>query len=169
MLGLGGIAALFNPLAFDWSNRDALIGNALLLVAALAWALTIVHVRHHRFQMSPLQLAPWQMLVGALPVAILAVLFESPADIHPGPRLWLALAYNGPCATAFALWAWITVNRALPAITTAMASLAVPVVGVMAAALALGERIHPSDIAGVALIVIGLALITRATTRPQTR
>ena len=35
LAGLAGIAIMFNPFAFDWSNRDALIGNGLLLLAAV--------------------------------------------------------------------------------------------------------------------------------------
>ncbi len=164
-LGVAGIAVLFNPLAFDWSDPAQLAGNALLLAASLAWAVAIVHVRGHRFECSPLQLAPWQMLLGAVPVAVLAVLLEDPAEIVPGPRLWAVLAYNGPFATAFALWAWITVNRALTAITTSMASLAIPAAGVVAAAVALGEAITPANAVGLALIAAGIAVIARAGAR----
>ncbi len=163
--GLAGVAVLFNPLDFDWSDGPALVGNGLLLAAALAWAISILHVRRHAFVRSTLQLAPWQMLVGAVPVAILVLLFEDTGAIRPAPTLWLALAYNGPLATAFAFWAWITVNRALPAVTTAMASLAVPVAGTIAAAFALGERITPTGAGGLALIVAGLAVISLETAR----
>lgn len=166
-LGLAGLAALFNPMDFDWRDADALIGNGLLLLAALAWALTIIHVRGHRFALSPLQLAPWQMLLGAVPVAVLALIMDDLGDIRPGPGLYLALAYNGPLATAFALWAWITVNRALPAITTSMASLAVPAVGVLAAALALGETVGLADALGLVLVLAGLGLISRAGAAPR--
>ncbi len=38
VLGLAGIAVMFNPSAFDWSNGNALIGSGLLLLAALCWA-----------------------------------------------------------------------------------------------------------------------------------
>lgn len=165
LFGLGGIALLFNPLDFDWSDHDALIGNALLLGAALAWAITIVHIRRHRFTLSSLQLAPWQMLVGAAPVAVLVALFEDTSSIRAGPELWFALAYNGPLATAFALWAWIMVNRSLPAVTTAMASLAVPVVGAAAAAVTLGETVTMAGAGGLALIVAGLGVISLETTR----
>ena len=160
-LGLAGIAVMFNPLSFDWSDHHKLVGNAMLLGAALAWAVTIVHVRSHEFVLSPLQLAPWQMVLGAIPVAVLVALYESPAR-HPSrsSALWAVLAYNGPFATAFALWAWISVNRALPAITTAMASLAVPVVGLLASTVTLGERLTLANGVGLALIVAGIAAIT---------
>ena len=37
-LGLAGLAIMFNPLAFDWSDRSAVIGHGLLLLAALCGA-----------------------------------------------------------------------------------------------------------------------------------
>jgi hypothetical protein len=37
----------------------------MLLAASAAWAISIVAVRGHRFDASPLTLAPWQMLVAA--------------------------------------------------------------------------------------------------------
>lgn len=161
-LGLGGIAVLFNPVTFDWQHTALLMGNGFLLAGALAWAIAIVHIRSHRFRAAPLAMAPWQMLVGCVPVAILALIFEDPGDITTGPRLWAVLAYNGPFATAFALWAWVTVNRALSALTTSMVSLAVPATGLLASALWLGEAVTPEKGAGLALIIVGVAVITLA-------
>ncbi|HMA16592.1 MAG TPA: DMT family transporter, partial [Kiloniellaceae bacterium] len=57
-LGLAGVAALFNPFGFDWSDPAVLLGNGLLLAAALAWSVAILHVRVHKWDSSPLQLAP---------------------------------------------------------------------------------------------------------------
>lgn len=162
-LGLGGIVTLFNPFGFDWRNEAALAGNAMLLGAAFLWAITIVHIKTHRFALTPLQLAPWQMIIGTLPVAVLAFVWEDPLALWPSANLWLTLAYNGPLATAFTLWAWTTVTRALPAITTAMASLAVPVVGALSSMVVLNEAIGTTNIVGFALILAGLAAISAET------
>ncbi|MGY9004553.1 MAG: DMT family transporter [Alphaproteobacteria bacterium] len=170
--GLAGIMALFNPFGslsesggFDWTDGRALTGNGLLLAAAFAWALSIVHIRAHPFRATPLQLAPWQMLIGSVPLALCAYLWESPSDIHLTPTLIAALAYNGPIATGFAFWAWVSVNRALPAITTAIGSLGVPVVGMIASAIWLNEPLSFANIAGFILIALGLALIAVETTK----
>ena len=48
VMGLLGLVVLFNPLAFDWSNRTAVLGNGALVLAALLWAASIVHIRGHR-------------------------------------------------------------------------------------------------------------------------
>jgi drug/metabolite transporter (DMT)-like permease len=159
-LGLLGIAALFNPWEFDWSDRATLVGNAYLLLAALAWAATILHVKVHRWTSSPLALAPWQLVVAAVPIGLLALVFEH-GDWQPfGRTAILVLAFNGPISTAFAVWAWISVNRALPAITSSLGSLGVPAVGLIVSVIALGETLDVATVAGLAFIAGGLVLVS---------
>jgi drug/metabolite transporter (DMT)-like permease len=165
LCGLGGVFVLFNPLGFDWSSRSLLVGNGFLIAGALAWALCILHVRAHPFRLSPLQLTPWQMLVAIVPLAVLAFLWEADTKIVWSATLWGALAYNGALATGFALWAWLSINRALPAITTSIGSLGVPVVGLLASALWLNETITATNGIGLLLISTGLALIMIDTLR----
>lgn len=160
VLGFLGIAALFNPWAFDWSNRAALIGNGYLLLAAIAWAASILHVKIHRWTSSPLELTPWQLVTAAVPLTILALAFEH-SQWQPLDRTaLLVLAFNGPLSTAFAVWAWISVNRTLPAITSSLGSLGVPAVGLIASVVTLGESLDAATVAGLMLIVGGLILVS---------
>lgn len=159
VLGLAGIAVLFNPLGFDWSDAGALRGNLLLLAAALAWAASILHVRGHRWAGSPLELAPWQMLVSLPPLITLAWVVEGPPRFDASTEfLWLA-AYNGPLATAFAFWAAITVNRLLPAVTVSLAFLCVPVAGLLFSAWWLDESLTATNLTGLGLICMGVAAV----------
>ena len=70
-LGLLGVIVMFNPFAFDWGNRDGLIGNGLILLAAFCWAANILYVRAHKWISTPFQLGFWQTL---LATSILSVL-----------------------------------------------------------------------------------------------
>lgn len=160
LLGLAGIGVLFNPQALDLSDARAVTGNVMLLAAAMSWALSIVHIRRHTWHMTPLQLMPWQMLIGGGALAIGAMATESVADIRWSADLMLVMAYNGPVASAFCFWAYITVARRLPAITTALASLGVPVVGVMSSAIALGEPLSITRVSGLLLIAGAVALLS---------
>ena len=157
-LGLAGVAVLFNPLGFDWSDGSVLLGNGLLLLAALSWSVAILHVRVHRWEASPLQLAPWQMVVAVPPLALLSWLTEDWPQVQwSGDTLWI-LAYNGPLATAFCFWAVVSVTRALPAVTTSLSLLAVPVTGVAVSAIFLGEPLTPTLLGGLVLILGGTVL-----------
>lgn len=165
VLGLSGVAVLFNPLAFDWTDAEVVLGNGLLLLAALLWAVLIVYVRGHRWRGTPLSLAPWQFTVAALVLTPVALALEDPGQIVWNEALGWVLFYNGPLATAFTFWALITVTRALPAITTSLGSLGVPVVGYLSSALVLGEPATASELLGLALIVGGLVCISLADRR----
>src|ERR1043166_5708166 len=54
ILGLAGIFVLFGPGEIDWTDRTILFGNLCLVLAAFAWALAILHIRFHRWRLSPL-------------------------------------------------------------------------------------------------------------------
>ena len=125
-LGLAGMALLFSPTSLDWGNRQMVFGQILLMLAAIAWSICIVHIRGHRWQASPLDLAPWQMLLAAAPLAIAAPLVDGPAPGDFGPGFWMTTLYIGVLATAFAFRAVVEANRRLSATTTSNAMLAVP-------------------------------------------
>jgi len=167
VLGLAGVAVLFNPLGLDWTNSGQLIGNGLLLVAALSWSVAILHVRAHTWGASPLQLAPWQMVVAVPPLVLVSWLTEDWSAIRWNGEVAWILAYNGPLATAFCFWAVVSVTRALPAITTSLSLLAVPVTGVAASALFLGEPLTPTLLVGLALILCGTGLVNLGDLRQE--
>ncbi len=160
LAGLAGVGVMFNPLSFDWDDPELLVGNAMLMAAALSWAVAILHVRAHDWRAKPLDLAPWQLLAGFVPVLLAALWFEGDVPIRWSGTLVGVLAYNGPIATGFAIWAWVSVNRALPAITTSIGSLGVPAVGVLASALVLDEALSVTNLLGLAFIVAGLVVVS---------
>jgi drug/metabolite transporter (DMT)-like permease len=163
-VGLLGLIALFNPAAFPWSDPWAVFGNGLLLLAAFLWGLAILHARRHRWIASPFMLAPWAMLAAAPPVLLMALFFERPR-IDWSPELAAILLYNGPVATAFGYWASVTITRALPALTTSIGLLGVPVMGLLSSMAALGEPLTWSLSLGLIGIVLGLALVNLADLR----
>jgi drug/metabolite transporter (DMT)-like permease len=162
VVGLAGLVVLFNPLSFAWDQPRVLRGNGLLLLGALAWAGSILHVRGHRWESTPLQLLPWQMLLAAPALLGLSWLFERDQPILWGGPLAAVLAYNALVATAFCYWAVITVTRLLPATTTSLGLLGVPVVGILASVVFLGERLGFSLVGGLMGIVCGVALVVLA-------
>lgn len=159
-LGLAGLAFLFNPLAFDWSDANALFGNAMLLLSALSWSVSILYTRAHRWVSSPFQLVFWQALLATIILTALAPLIEGAPGFAFSPRLAALFAYTGLVGTAYAFWALAIVNRALPASTTALGILATPVVGIAGSALFLGESLDLPLLLAAAMILAGIAIGT---------
>jgi drug/metabolite transporter (DMT)-like permease len=160
VLGLAGLALMFNPMAFDWSNRQALMGEGLILAASLCWAVSIVAIRAHKWIASPFQLVFWQILLACLILTSAALTVDGVPQIAWTPELAGAFLYSGVCGTALGYWAMTMVNRALPAITTSLGTLATPVVGVTISALVIGEVIDPAVIAAMMIIVAGIGIGT---------
>jgi drug/metabolite transporter (DMT)-like permease len=157
-MGMLGIALLFNPLSFDWRDRPALAGNSLVLLGSLCWAASILHVRAHKWVSTPFELVPWQALLATCILAPLALIFEGVPHIEWSARLILLLLYGGTVGIALPYWAMQTINRDLPAITTALALLAVPIVGVVCSSIGLGEPIGASLILAMVLIISGITI-----------
>ena len=159
-VGLLGLIVLFNPLAFDWSNRNAILGNGAIILAAILWAASIVHIRGHRWHSTPFDLIPWEMLLATAILTPTAVAISgAPAPDWNG-RLVALLLYAGVPGTAVAYWATAVASRNLPAVTTALGLLTTPVVSVTVATLWLGEPLTLPLVAAIALILGGIAIGT---------
>ena len=163
--GLAGLIVLLNPASIDWSDRDVLLGNFLLLVGAGMWAVAILHTRRHRWHLSPLQLAPFQMALLIVPACFVAWAVDGPFRAEWSWQLIAMVIYNGPLATAFAFWASVSIQRALPSSTVSLSYLAVPAWGLTASTLWLGEALPASLVLGGILILLGVAAIAIADTR----
>ncbi|MYG53952.1 MAG: DMT family transporter [Rhodospirillaceae bacterium] len=159
LAGLAGIAALFNPLSFDWSDGQFVKGNLILLAGALCWATGIVFVKRHVWRCTPLDAVPWQLTIAAAIALVLALAIDSGRPVVWNTPSILLLLYNGSLATALAVWAVISINRALPAVTTSLAMLGVPAGGLFLSALILGEALTLSLLLGLFLIVAGIAIV----------
>jgi drug/metabolite transporter (DMT)-like permease len=165
VLGLGGLIVLLNPASIDWSDSKALLGNFLLLIAAGMWAVAILHTRRHHWHLSPLQLAPFQMALLIIPGGVVAWAVEGPFRAEWSRQLIAMLVYNGPIATAFAFWASVSIQRALPSTTVSLSYLAVPATGLIASTLWLGEALPFSLTVGGVLILFGVGAIAIGDTR----
>lgn len=159
-LGLAGIAVMFNPLAFDWSDHKAFIGSGLILLAALFWAANILYVRSHKWIATPFQLTFWQTLLATFVLGAIALAVDGRPHIEWTQRLVAGFLYGGIIGTVLAYWAMATVNRSLPAVTTSLGILATPVVGLANSAIAFGEPITASLVCAMAMILGGIAIGT---------
>lgn len=158
--GMLGLALLVNPMAIRWSDAGVLTGHALILLAAVCWAISIVYTRLHKWASSPFDLLFWQLLLGAVLTSAAALFFEGWPVIDVTPHFILLLIYGGTISTSLAYWALNTVNRSLPATTTSLGLLAVPVFGVVSSMITLGETFDIFTLAALLLIVGGVAVGT---------
>ena len=158
LVGLAGLASLFNPLTFDWSDRKIVLGNLAVLLAALLWAASIVHIRGLRWISTPFVLIPWETLLTTVILTPIALATGSPPRVDWSPTFVALLLYLGIPGTAVAYWAVAMASRHLPAVTTSLGLLATPVVSVITATLWLREPLTATLVLAIALVLGGVAI-----------
>ena len=92
--------------------------------------------------------------------AIAALSIEGTPDVQWSSSLVAIMAYNGPIASGFCFWAYLTVSSNLPAMNTAIGSLGIPVIGVISSAFILGESLNLSVVSGLVLILLGILAVS---------
>jgi drug/metabolite transporter (DMT)-like permease len=131
----------------------------LILGAAISWSLGTVLLRKWQLPLPQNTLSGWMMLLGWLPIVALAPFFSPAHPAMPSVGAWFAILYNIFLAGTLAHWAWFTLARTLPVAVSSMSSLPVPIVGVFAGMLVLGERPGASEWAALALVVAAMVFV----------
>ena len=157
-LGTAGMAVLLGEQVAQL--RAAPMGAMLILVAAIMWAFGTVLLRKWQPPVPQNALSGWMMLLGWMPLALLAPLFDAQPLASElaalSARGWFAILYNVFLAGTLAHWAWFTLARTLPVAVSSLSSLPVPVVGVISGIVLLGERPGTQEWVALALVVAAL-------------
>ncbi|MBN8959625.1 MAG: DMT family transporter [Rhizobiales bacterium] len=137
-------------------------GFAMVLGGSIAFALGAVLSKKWPLTLPPMASATWQIGVGCLPVGLVGLAIET-ADFGAVTTVgWWALAYSTVIQFCVAYVAWFAALERLPASVAAIGTMAVPVFGVVASAIALHEPIGPIQIVALLLTLSGVLLATRS-------
>jgi drug/metabolite transporter (DMT)-like permease len=169
-LGLGGMAVLVAPEAGAlWAAPG---GTLLILGAAVSWAIGTVLIKARRWTIPTAVLTGWQVVLGAGPITLGAALrlaggFDgaAPPSVAPSSAAVLGTAYATLVGVTFCHWAWFRIVAILPAAVAAIGTLGIPIVGLFASALVLGEPVGPAELLALGLVVGGLAILVGELTR----
>jgi O-acetylserine/cysteine efflux transporter len=163
LVGVGVAAAGMGIIALGRGTATALVPLLLALGAAASWGVANVCTRLAR-PPAGLGLLVWSSLVPPLPLLALSAVLEGPHAIAASftafhPDSVLGLAYVVAISTFGGFGLWNMLLRQYPASVVAPFTLLVPVFGMAAAGLALGERPAPLEWVGAVVVVAGLALL----------
>jgi drug/metabolite transporter (DMT)-like permease len=150
-----GLGFVLYPLDF---GHDVL-SKAFALAGALSWAFGAIFTKRFRagHHVDLLPFTAWQMAYGAIPIVILALVVPG-SYVHVTPSFLAAMAYIVLPGTALAFWLWFFIMERLSATGAGISTLLTPVVTVLAAWIQLHEQPGPSELTGMALIVIALLI-----------
>jgi len=149
-------------LMVDFQAVGAKLWSSIIAVlAGISWAgsaiVTRIMRRSPKFEL--LSVTTWQMIYGAIPLILLALLLPAP------PTQWTAafiaaLTYNVVFTSVIGYLLWFYILERLPAGMATIGTLAAPVIAVTAAAVQLGELPAPREAAGIVLILMGIAFLS---------
>ncbi len=154
---LTGLVLIIEP----WNLHTSLLSKILGLLAALSWAIGTVLVKRLRtkVQTDLLSLTAWQMLIGSVPLVLLALFVPERATNWTSAYIGI-LVFMAVVSTALCWWLWITILDRVPAWEASLSVLGTPVVAIISSRLVLKEEFNASELTGIVLIASGLALLS---------
>ena len=113
-------------------------------------------------RLPPITAAAWQIGIGCFPVAMMGLAFETTHLDKVTTTGWVLVFYGTVIQFCVAYVSWFAALARLPASVAAIGTMAVPVIGVVASAIALHEPLGPGQIAALVLTLAAVVLATRS-------
>jgi drug/metabolite transporter (DMT)-like permease len=161
LLAFAGLAAIVGGNGLS-ASMAKLPGIIMALGGAIGFAVGTVLAKKAPIRLPPIPAAAWQIGLGCFPVALVGLSIET---THLGRVTglggWL-LFYSTVIQFCVAYVSWFAALARLPASVAAIGTMAVPVIGVMASAIALHEPLGGGQIAALMLTLAAVALATRS-------
>ncbi len=161
LMAFAGLSAILggHGFAVSWTK---LLGMLMALGGALGFATGAVLAKKLPLNLPPVSAAAWQIGIGCFPVAIAGFLLEPSNFAGLSGNGWLLFGYSTVVQFCIAYVAWFAALARLPASVAAIGTMAVPVIGVVASALALHEPIGVGQVAALMFTLAGVALATQS-------
>jgi drug/metabolite transporter (DMT)-like permease len=153
-VALAGLVLVLQP----WEMQGG-ASPFLAIGGALAWAASAIVAKllRRRHEVDLLSLTAWQLLLGSIPLVIIAAATWSP-PVWSGTFI-AGFAFTLLAGNCLAWILWLYVLHALPAGTAGLGMLLTPVVGITASWIQLGEQ--PGGVEGVGMLfIVGALLLT---------
>ncbi len=143
-------------------------GLLLCLTAGFSYAVYTLGAKSLSGHATPARASLWVFGTAAL-IALPAAWLLVPSGLADlaatGPRTWAVVAWLGIVATGVSYLLFSTALRFISAATGVALALGEPLTAFTLAVLVLGEPLRASGVAGIALILAGLALVVRSERR----
>lgn len=160
LVGFAGVAVMIGPSSPSHLGQD-LLAQLAILCAALSYAFAGVYGRRFRlWGLSPMVTACGQLTASSVVMLIFAMAFDHPWTLPaPSAATIAAVIAIALISTALAYVIFFRILASAGATNIMLVTFLIPVSAIMLGAVFLGERLAPEDFAGMAIILLGLALI----------
>jgi drug/metabolite transporter (DMT)-like permease len=160
-IGFAGLVLFLNPGLVDWQDGRVLAGNALLLVAAILWALGSCLYRRRSWRSSFWVQTFWQLAVSVVPVGVLVLSRAAGGPVRWSAGLAAILVYNCVVTTALGYFLWSKVLSMMPAAAAGQVLTLTPIGGFVLSTALFGGALSAEVVVSIALIVGGIFVTLR--------
>lgn len=158
VLGLAGLAVLIGPQL--GGGADIAKGVAIILLGAVLWAVGVVAQKFVTWSRPLSVVTAWQIFLSALPFVVISPWLPEFSRLAAMPPQALgAIVYTIFIGLLLGYYLFYRLLALVPVTVAGVASLAIPVVGVVSSALLLGEPIGVGEFTAMALVVGAIALV----------
>ncbi len=135
------------------------LGVALMLVAAATWGAGTVVQKRVQWRLQPMTLTGWMILIGSLPILAVALVDEVWLLKPISPLAIWSSIFVLIVPTIFCWFAWFRVVALAPVVVSTVGIMLVPVMAVIGGSLLLDEAVGSREIAALAFVILGIALV----------
>jgi drug/metabolite transporter (DMT)-like permease len=160
-VGFAGLFLFMNPGLVEWGDWRVVAGNAMLLLAAISWALGSILYRRRIWRSTFWAQTFWQLAVSTVVVAAIALPGALRQPVHWSAGLLAILAYNWIVTTALGYFLWNKVLSVMPAGVAGQVMALTPIGGFLLSAAIFGGAVTSDVVVSIVLIVAGIILTLR--------
>ena len=145
------------------------LGIVWMELAALCWAIGTVMVRRARLTLPVETLTVWMMILCSACLWLIAWAAEPWPHWQFSTPMWISLVYGAFINYGFAQTLWASLARGLPASTSAMSIMAIPLIGSLSATVIVGEWPHWQDYLAIVFVMTAIAAVLLPARTPPAR
>lgn len=160
-MGFLGIVVIAAPQLLSGGQDSYMTGVAYIVLAALGVTVSNVMIKKIAGRIDPLMAMGLQLLIGSVPLAVIAGLTEDPTAIQWSFTFVTVLLTLALFGSALVYVLWMSVLTEVPLNQANAFSFLVPIFGLTMGVLFYNETLGLLKLAGIALAIIGVVLVTR--------
>jgi len=159
LVGFAGILVIALPQLLGGAGDGTAIGFAYIILAAAGVTVSNVAIKSIAGEVDGIFAMGIQLLIGSIPLSIAAYFMEDQSTVQWTPTFIASLLGLALFGSALVYWLWFSVLETV-ALNRAIAfSFLVPVFGLAIGAMFFGERLSGIQFSGIALAVLGIAIV----------
>lgn len=150
--------------SFTLPSRQMLIGDSMMLLAAILWGATTVVIKAGPLaNISASKTLLYQLAISSVVLPIGSWLLNEPGIVNVSSAAIMSMVYQTVWIGSFTFPTWFWLIRHYPAPRLASFTFITPILGVFAGWLVLDEPLTTALLVAMALVAVGIYLVNRPT------